>query len=76
MPNREAYRVIKNSIHNLLLDNLKWAYSSSANKSGNTYNKNYAENNTEVIVKNPNSSIKRESRILQLSKFNIKKKIR
>lgn len=76
MPNKKSYRIVKNSNHNLLLNRLKWAYSSSANISGEKYNKNYAQNKSEVTTSNLNNKIEKESTIFQLSKHFIKKKIR
>jgi len=53
MPNGLSFRVVKDSEHNLLLNRIGWAYSSSANLSGAEYDKRYAEENTEVIVSFP-----------------------
>lgn len=53
MPNGRSFRVVKETKHNLLLDRLKWLYSSSANLSGAEYNETYAKEATEVLVSFP-----------------------
>ncbi len=72
MPNGNSFRVVKDSKHNLLLDRLKWAYSSSANKSGEEYNNEYAKNQAEVIVSEPNSKNSKPSKIYKLGLRTIK----
>ncbi len=73
MPNGYSFRVIRESRHNLLLDRLKWAYSSSANLSGQKYNKEYANSVTEVIVSEPNGRDSPASTIYQLGVNRVKK---
>ena len=53
MPNGLSFRVVKDTEHNMLLDRLKWVYSSSANLSGAEYDEGYAKDNTEVLVTFP-----------------------
>ena len=50
IPNGLSFRVIKECEHNLLLDRLEWAYSSSANLSGAEYEEVYARAVVEVVV--------------------------
>ena len=71
MPNGNSFRVVKGSKHNLLLDRLEWAYSSSANKSGEEYSKEYAIDRAEVIICEPNSKSSRASKIYRLGYSNI-----
>ncbi|NEW61696.1 Sua5 YciO YrdC YwlC family protein [Sulfurovum sp. bin170] len=66
MPNGLSFRVIKECNHNLLLDRLGWAYSSSANLSGAEYEEVYARDVTEVIVKFPSPLVGKASRIYRL----------
>lgn len=73
MPNRLSFRVVKNREHNLLLDRLKWAYSSSANLSGADYCESYAKENAEVIISSPKEQNADPSRIFKLSQTNIKR---
>ena len=50
MPNGLSFRVVKDTKHNILLNRVKWLYSSSANLSGAEYDELYAKDNAEVIV--------------------------
>lgn len=50
MPSGDSYRVVHDCEHSLLLDRLGWAYSTSANLSGNAYNQEFAYANADVIV--------------------------
>ena len=72
MPNTLSFRVIKDCEHSLLLDRLKWAYSSSANLSGYEYDDKYARDVAEVIVGSANSHNRKASRIYILSNSSIK----
>lgn len=72
MPNGRSFRVVKETEHNLLLDRLKWAYSSSANLSGAEYNEAYAKEATEVLVSFPTKHQGRASKIVRLSQTNMK----
>ena len=44
-PQGESFRVVKGTKHNLLLNRVKWLYSSSANLSGAVYDEDYAKKN-------------------------------
>jgi tRNA A37 threonylcarbamoyladenosine synthetase subunit TsaC/SUA5/YrdC len=66
MPNGYSFRVVKQSKHNLLLDRLKYAYSSSANLSGEEYNQDYAEQQAEIIVCEPHTQNNKASKIYRL----------
>ncbi|CAA6818891.1 MAG: TsaC protein (YrdC domain) required for threonylcarbamoyladenosine t(6)A37 modification in tRNA [uncultured Sulfurovum sp.] len=72
MPNGLSFRVVKNTEHNLLLDRLKWFYSSSANLSGADYEEQYAKDNAEVIVSFPKKKNGQASKIYKLSQTNIR----
>ncbi len=72
MPNGLSFRVVKETEHNLLLDRLKWAYSSSANLSGAEYDKAYAQEQTEVIVSFAQTKQGNASRIYKLGQNNMK----
>lgn len=72
MPNGMSFRVVKETEHNLLLDRLKWVYSSSANLSGAEYDEQYAKDNTEVIVSFPKKKNGEASKIYKLSQTNIR----
>ena len=66
MPNGLSFRVVKDSEHNLLLNRIGWVYSSSANLSGAEYDKQYAEDNAEVIVSFPKQMVGSASTIYLL----------
>ena len=72
MPNGLSFRVARESRHNLLLDRVKWLYSSSANLSGAVYNEAYAKEMTEVIVGFPNQAQGEASKVYRLSHTNLK----
>jgi len=72
MPNGMSFRVVKETEHNLLLDRLKWVYSSSANLSGAEYDETYARENAEVILSFPKAKNGKASTIYKLSQSNKK----
>ncbi len=73
MPNGNSFRIVKNSKHNLLLDRIKWSFSSSANLSGEEYNEYYAKQVAEVIIYEPNTIDSNASKIYKLGIKKIKK---
>ena len=72
MPCGDSFRVVKNTKHNLLLNRLKWLYSSSANLSGDEYDEFYAKENTEVIIYSPKSKKGSASKIYFLGHQRLK----
>jgi len=72
MPNGYSFRVVKESRHNLLLDRLKYAYSSSANLSGEDYDPDYAKQKAEVIVCEPHTQNSKASNIYLLGVTSIR----
>jgi len=70
MPNGMSFRVVRETEHNLLLDRLKWVYSSSANLSGAEYDEVYARDNAEVILSFPKAKNGKASTIYKLSQSN------
>ncbi|MCH9739935.1 MAG: Sua5 YciO YrdC YwlC family protein [Epsilonproteobacteria bacterium] len=73
MPNGQSFRVVKGTEHNLLLDRLKWLYSSSANLSGSDYDEAYAKKMTEVTVTSPQKNGGEASKIYKLGVKSIRK---
>ena len=65
--NKISYRVIKNSKHNLLLDRLGWAYTTSANLSGEDYSDKFAKASCDVIVSFDSNNIKEASTIYKIN---------
>jgi len=71
-PQGESFRVVKGTKHNLLLNRVKWLYSSSANLSGALYDEDYAKKMTEVMVSFPNVNSGKASKIYRLGHSRIK----
>ncbi|ALV64309.1 Sua5/YciO/YrdC/YwlC family protein [Campylobacter fetus] len=71
-PNKKAIRVIKDHHHSQLLDELGWAYSSSANLHGQKFDLQYAKSNCDVIIGEVFSE-NTPSNIYKLSKSFIRK---
>ncbi len=72
MPNGHSYRVVKAAEHLLLLSRLKWAYTTSANLSGKSYDERFAQEAADVTVyplKNNGSP----SVILKLGTYTLKR---
>lgn len=72
MPHGLSFRVVKDTKHNMLLDRVKWLYSSSANLSGAEYDESYAKDNAEVLVTFPIQKQGSASKIYLLGQRNIK----
>ena len=52
-PNKKAIRVVNRGEHKNFLDKFGWMYSTSANKSGNSFDKVFAYDKVDIIVKSP-----------------------
>jgi len=74
MPNGNSYRVIKDKHHILLLNRLKWAYTTSANLSGDAYDETFARKMADVIIE-PIKKTAKPSSIYKLGQCT-KKRIR
>jgi len=72
MPNGYSFRVVKDSRHNFLLDRLEYAYSSSANLSGEDYDPDYAKEQAKIIVCEPHTQRNKASKIYRLGLNRIK----
>ncbi len=72
MPNGHSYRVIHDRHHLLLLDRLKWAYTTSANLSNEEYNESFAREMADVIIE-PIKETNQSSKIFKLGKHTIKR---
>ena len=72
MPNTYSYRVIRDKHHLLLLDRLKWAYTTSANLSNLPYTEAFAKVSADVII-TPLDQNDQASTILKLGKHSIKR---
>ncbi len=67
----KSYRIVKNKNHLLLLDRLKWAYTTSANLSGKEYDKEFAKNSCDVEISFKSSSNSSASKIYKLNNLRI-----
>ena len=72
MPNGSSYRVIKDARHLLLINRLKWAYTSSANLSGEAYDESFAREQADVTIE-PLSKNEMPSCIYAVNQKKIKK---
>ena len=74
-PNKLAFRVVhKNSSHQNFLQKFNIMYSTSANKTKNIFNEEYAINNSDIIVySKENFAEKQASSIYKINKQKIKK---
>ncbi len=72
MPNGHSYRVIQDKHHLLLLDRLKWAYTTSANLSNESYDESFAREMADVIIE-PLKKTDQASHIYRLGKYSLKR---
>jgi len=72
MPNRFSYRVVKDTHHLHLLNRLKWAYTTSANLSSESYDETFAKQSADVIIL-PLKETHQSSNILKLGKHTLKR---
>jgi tRNA A37 threonylcarbamoyladenosine synthetase subunit TsaC/SUA5/YrdC len=72
MPDGHSYRLIRDRYHLLLLNRLKWAYTTSANLSGSEYDDAFARKSADVIV-TPLQATKKASTIYKLGKTTLKR---
>ena len=56
MPDGHSYRLIQDKDHLLLLNRLKWAYTTSANLSDHAYDENFTKKVADVIIEPLNQS--------------------
>ena len=72
MPNTHSYRVVRDQHHLLLLNRLKWAYTTSANLSNFSYDEKFAKEAADVII-SPLQERQEASHIYKLGKTAIKR---
>jgi tRNA A37 threonylcarbamoyladenosine synthetase subunit TsaC/SUA5/YrdC len=72
MPNGHSYRVIQDKHHLLLLDRLKWAYTTSANLSNEAYDEFFAREMADIIIE-PIKESKQASKIYRLGRYALKR---
>jgi tRNA A37 threonylcarbamoyladenosine synthetase subunit TsaC/SUA5/YrdC len=72
LPNQDSFRVVYDKHHLLLLDRLKWAYSTSANLSFHKYDENFAKEKADIII-SPLFNNRKASSIYKLGKNTLKR---
>ena len=72
MMNGRSYRVIQDKHHLLLLNRLKWAYTTSANLSNKSYDENFTKKVADVIIA-PLNQTNVSSSIYKLGKQTLKR---
>ncbi|UFH60450.1 Sua5 YciO YrdC YwlC family protein [Sulfurovum mangrovi] len=72
MPDGHSYRLIRDRHHLLLMNRLGWAYTTSANLSGNAYDETFAKRSADVIIA-PLEATKQASTIYKLGKTTLKR---
>jgi len=72
LPHGHSYRVVHDPHHLLLLNRLKWGYTSSANLSGEAYDETFAKVSADVTIE-PLSTNATPSKIYKLGNKNIRK---
>jgi len=72
MPNGDSYRVIRDPFHLLLLNRLKWGYTTSANLSGMPYDEAFAYRAADIII-TPFRERQEASAIYKLGKTTLKR---
>ena len=72
MPNGYSYRVIQDKHHLLLLDRLKWVYTTSANLSNEAYEESFAREMADVIIE-PIKKTDQASQIYRIGKYALKR---
>ena len=72
MPNTCSYRVVQDTHHLLLLNRLQWAYTSSANLSGQSYDEDFARDAADITIE-PLTKDSQASSIYKLGNINLRK---
>lgn len=72
LPNKHSYRIVRDKHHLLLLNRLKWAYTTSANLSNKPYDKTFAKEMADVVIY-PLKTSKKVSQIYKIGKNRLKR---
>ena len=72
MPNGHSYRLIQDKHHLQLLNRLGWAYTTSANLSGEAYDEDFAKKSADIII-TPLKQKHTASNIYRLGKVTLKR---
>jgi tRNA A37 threonylcarbamoyladenosine synthetase subunit TsaC/SUA5/YrdC len=70
----KAFRVSKNRLNSQILRELTWSYSTSANKSGESFDRLFCEDKADIIIEDSYGlKEKSSSRLLKLNNIKIRK---
>ncbi len=69
----DSFRVISDSSHLLLLNRLKWAYTTSANLSGKDFDAKFATTNADIIIYPLEVKNRKASAIFAINNYTIKR---
>jgi hypothetical protein len=72
MPNGYSYRIIQDTHHLLLLNRLTWAYTTSAHRSGQPYDEDFAKEAADVVI-TPLDNHSKASKIYKLNNYTLKR---
>jgi len=72
MPSGYSFRVVQEKHHLLLLNRLKWAYTTSANLSSHSYDEKFAKEAADVVI-GPLKQKSQPSTIYKLGKHTLKR---
>jgi tRNA A37 threonylcarbamoyladenosine synthetase subunit TsaC/SUA5/YrdC len=74
VPDGNSFRIIKHTPHAHLIGKLDWAYTTSANLSGQRYDETFARNEADVVVRFPiKADDKEASKIVRLNNIRAKR---
>ncbi len=69
-----AFRVAQSSLHSTLLNNLSWAYSTSANESGKKFQRDFCQQKADIIIEDKNGLFEGEpSKLYKINDTTIKR---
>jgi len=72
MPDGYSYRIVRDKQHLLLLNRLSWAYTTSANLSGQPYDEDFAKKAADVVI-TPLNEQSKASKIYTLNNHTLKR---
>ena len=73
LPDGRSWRVIHDPRHHRIIQELGWAYTTSANRSGEAYDETWAREKADVVIEPLKASTSAPSTILKLGKNHILK---
>ena len=71
-----AFRVAKPPLNSQILNDLKWSFSTSANKSGKNFNREICEDKADIIIEDKNNLSEKSSSKLYKVGLNKKRRLR